>query len=120
MPNPTTVREVKTGSDPINSATPILISEFDTIFLNDVRDVNRLKLFPYYSFVSTMPYGYGSGALPFFSHPNSGGYPGTSYAPGGYMASSLLPNNNNYQPPPPPPPQFYNNQQYPMNPNFIY
>jgi hypothetical protein len=74
-----------------------------------------------------MPYGYGSGAMPFFSLPNSGGYPGTSYAPGGYIASALMPNVNvmpnvnNYQPPPPPPPpQFYNNYPNNMNPNFMY
>ena len=92
---------------------------------SDAKDIVRLMshfISVISSFVSTMPYGYGSGAMPFFSHPNSGGYPGTSYAPGGYMASALMPNNvNNYQPPPPPPPPFYNN--YPnnnRNPNLMY
>lgn len=40
--------------------------------------------------------GYGSGAQPFFSDPYSGGWPGTSYAPGGYIASALPPMSNNY------------------------
>ena len=42
-----------------------------------------------YGFVSSMPYGYGSGAVPFYGNPAFGGLPGTSYAPGGYIASAL-------------------------------
>ena len=42
-----------------------------------------------YGFLSSVPIGYGSGAMPFFS--GEFGVRGTSLGPGGYLASSFAP-----------------------------
>lgn len=120
---------VKTGLAPTNLGKSLNFPPIQCAFLKKLCTQHR-KANPY-NFVSTMPYGYGSGAMPFFSDPYSGknsisltcnplnlnkwyfkifytgGWPGTSYGPGGYMASSLpmqqqqQPNYNNYPPQPP-------------------